>query len=465
MVGCRYLGLNNQTLKNDIMDCEIHVNLQFPSLNAKKEEVYITGSISSLRDKSDPLHFESVYVSSTSFYTWRIDTEIFMVMISNTLACIFLMFQLLYVKTHPGVLPFISLLMLVVLTLGHMMLLLLNFEAWIFQSQNRQTVLLGSGGWPEVYVALVAFVCQFRLLKLSWSSRLAFHKSQKASLIAEKKAWYVSLPLYLTGFLISEFVNLGRKNKDVGITMQSSRLFNMQQHSLWGGLILDGFLFPQILLNILRNSTEKALSPLFYIGYTSSRVVPQSYDLYRAHNSADHEADFYSIERKPQLNPEKESREKHDVSKQSDWVDSKEKQLNNISSNLKEIASRRFISSSSSSSSSSSTVARSSLYGFRSLFKGNYKTSVRNMSLAASVGMENKEGLKVLVLGAPNAQKMVGIWLFGSAAWVFSMVVLGGVTQLTRSGLSMTDWKFTGGRPPLSDEEWFQEFEKYKQSP
>ncbi|KAK0601237.1 hypothetical protein LWI29_022368 [Acer saccharum] len=81
------------------------------------------------------------------------------------------------------------------------------------------------------------------------------------------------------------------------------------------------------------------------------------------------------------------------------------------------------------------------------------------MSMAASVGMENKEGLKLLVIGGPRAQKMVGIWLFGSAAWVFSMVVLGGVTRLTRSGLSMTDWKFTGGLPPLSDEEWFQEFE------
>ncbi|KAK0600876.1 hypothetical protein LWI29_019087 [Acer saccharum] len=140
-------------------------------------------------------------------------------------------------------------------------------------------------------------------------------------------------------------------------------------------------------------------------------------------------------------------------------------QLNNISSNLKEISSRRFISSSSSSSSSSSTVARSSLYGFRTLFKGNHKPSVRNMSMAASVSMENKEGLKLLVLGGPHAQKMVRIWLFGSAAWVFSMVVLGGVTRLIRSGLSMTDWKFTGGLPPLSDEGWFQEFEKYKQSP
>ncbi|KAH7544142.1 hypothetical protein JRO89_XS15G0115700 [Xanthoceras sorbifolium] len=211
-------------------------------------------------------------------------------------------------------------------------------------------------------------------------------------------------------------------------------------------------------------------------------------------------------------------------------------QLNSISSNLKETASRGVISCSS--SSSSSTVARSSLYGFRSLLKvphfffnsvflyedsislsgmfstyhfdwsverpltlmkadvlhflvyfyckmgerivyvviaafahlqaiymGNYTPSVRNMSMAASVGMENKAGLKLLVPGGPHAQKMVGIWLFGSAAWVFSMVVLGGVTRLTRSGLSMTDWKFTGSLPPLSNEEWLREFEKYKQSP
>ena len=79
---------------------------------------------------------------------------------------------------------------------------------------------------------------------------------------------------------------------------------------------------------------------------------------------------------------------------------------------------------------------------------------------------KNEEGLKlVLVNGGSRARKMVGIWLFGSAAWVFSMVLLGGVTRLTRSGLSMTDWKFTGSLPPLSEEEWLREFDKYKQSP
>lgn len=99
-------------------------------------------------------------------------------------------------------------------------------------------------------------------------------------------------------------------------------------------------------------------------------------------------------------------------------------------------------------------------------FQGAYVPPLRNMcTKASSVSLESKDGLKLLVHGGSHAQKMVGIWLFGSAAWVFSMVILGGVTRLTRSGLSMTDWKFTGSLPPLSDEEWLMEFEKYKQSP
>ncbi|XP_031114760.1 cytochrome c oxidase assembly protein COX15-like [Ipomoea triloba] len=107
-------------------------------------------------------------------------------------------------------------------------------------------------------------------------------------------------------------------------------------------------------------------------------------------------------------------------------------------------------------------------YGFRSFHQLNhkgYRSPFRHYSTAPSTVAETKEGLKFLVTAGPRAQKMIGIWLFTSAAWVFSMVVLGGVTRLTRSGLSMTDWKFTGGLPPLSDEEWTVEFEKYKQSP
>ncbi len=50
----------------------------------------------------------------------------------------------------------------------------------------------------------------------------------------------------------------------------------------------------------------------------------------------------------------------------------------------------------------------------------------------------------------PHARDAVGWWLLGSAAAVFVMIGIGGVTRLTRSGLSMTEWKFTGERWPSS---------------
>ena len=78
--------------------------------------------------------------------------------------------------------------------------------------------------------------------------------------------------------------------------------------------------------------------------------------------------------------------------------------------------------------------------------------------------MLKKKGLKLLMNGV-RAKKLVGKWSFGLAAWVFSMVVLGGLTRLTWSGLSVTDWKFINTLYPFSDEECLQGFDKYKQPP
>ncbi|MCO5555468.1 hypothetical protein L7F22_009013 [Adiantum nelumboides] len=75
------------------------------------------------------------------------------------------------------------------------------------------------------------------------------------------------------------------------------------------------------------------------------------------------------------------------------------------------------------------------------------------------------EAVAHLVQKGMKAQKQVGLWLFGCSAWVFSMVLIGGVTRLTKSGLSMTDWKFLGSFPPMSSSEWQAEFQKYKNSP
>jgi cytochrome c oxidase assembly protein subunit 15 len=62
--------------------------------------------------------------------------------------------------------------------------------------------------------------------------------------------------------------------------------------------------------------------------------------------------------------------------------------------------------------------------------------------------------------------RQVAIWLLICCGLVFVMVVLGGVTRLTGSGLSMVDWRpIMGWLPPLSDVEWQRTFEMYQQSP
>ncbi|KAG8406931.1 Cytochrome c oxidase assembly protein cox15 [Metarhizium acridum] len=62
--------------------------------------------------------------------------------------------------------------------------------------------------------------------------------------------------------------------------------------------------------------------------------------------------------------------------------------------------------------------------------------------------------------------KSVAYWLIGSAVSVFGIVVWGGLTRLTESGLSITEWRpVTGSLPPMSQEDWDSEFEKYRASP
>lgn len=65
----------------------------------------------------------------------------------------------------------------------------------------------------------------------------------------------------------------------------------------------------------------------------------------------------------------------------------------------------------------------------------------------------------------PGQRRQLAIWLGACSAWVFVLVVVGGITRLTRSGLSMTSWKFTGERPPSTPEEWEEEFARYKLTP
>ena len=65
-----------------------------------------------------------------------------------------------------------------------------------------------------------------------------------------------------------------------------------------------------------------------------------------------------------------------------------------------------------------------------------------------------------------DQSRAVAIWLFFTAALVFAMVVVGGVTRLTGSGLSITEWKpIMGALPPMTAADWAEAFDKYKAIP
>jgi heme a synthase len=67
---------------------------------------------------------------------------------------------------------------------------------------------------------------------------------------------------------------------------------------------------------------------------------------------------------------------------------------------------------------------------------------------------------------ADRNRRAIAWWLIGVAALVFIMVVVGGLTRLTESGLSITEWKpVTGALPPMSEQHWQDEFALYKQIP
>ena len=81
---------------------------------------------------------------------------------------------------------------------------------------------------------------------------------------------------------------------------------------------------------------------------------------------------------------------------------------------------------------------------------------MRNMNVSSHAPHEQTD----------NAIRIIGLWLIMICIMVFAMVVLGGFTRLTESGLSMTDWRpVTGWLPPMSEAAWQAQFDGYRASP
>lgn len=65
-----------------------------------------------------------------------------------------------------------------------------------------------------------------------------------------------------------------------------------------------------------------------------------------------------------------------------------------------------------------------------------------------------------------RSSRPVAIWLLVGVGMIIVQIILGGITRLTGSGLSITEWNvITGALPPLNEQQWMAEFEKYRQTP
>ncbi|XP_076229173.1 heme A synthase COX15 isoform X2 [Nomia melanderi] len=108
---------------------------------------------------------------------------------------------------------------------------------------------------------------------------------------------------------------------------------------------------------------------------------------------------------------------------------------------------------------------RHSLYTYAS------KPTIRDKALLLMKRNDNllKQGNVLAVRFASkstqNSDKTVGKWMLTCSGMVFVAVVLGGVTRLTESGLSMVTWKLLGEKMPTTETQWHDEFERYKQFP
>ena len=71
---------------------------------------------------------------------------------------------------------------------------------------------------------------------------------------------------------------------------------------------------------------------------------------------------------------------------------------------------------------------------------------------------------KTLSMGSPKNNRSVVIWLYVGLVMIMIQVVIGGITRLTGSGLSITEWKpILGAFPPMNEQAWLDAFDKYKE--
>lgn len=270
-------------VSNGSSDCQVLVTVQFAPVDTGTRE-HDVGTISSLRTKSDPLFFEALeFVSQGMDLMWQPES---MLELSPALFAVVLILQLRHAKKHPEAVPSMSITMLVVLALGYLIPLMLDFEPAIRALQNRFDPVwtwyrIVPNRFPLRVGTMLAFLLQLRLLQLALLGRRPTEPGRGgdgSSAAAERRTLQACLLLHFLGAVLMLIANRGDGRPRLLIDATDPTPADVLVS--YGGLVLDGFLLPQVISNAFSGSKARALSPWFYVGGTVIRAAPHAYDVY-----------------------------------------------------------------------------------------------------------------------------------------------------------------------------------------
>jgi ubiquitin-conjugating enzyme E2 O len=268
------------------------VTVQFaPVDTTEARREHAVGTISSLRTKSDPLFFEALeFISQEMDLMWqresRMDVEIIMLELSPALFSVVLILQLRHAKKHPEAVASMSITMLVVLALGYQIPLMLDFEPAIRALQDRFDPVwtwyrIVPNRFPLRVGTMLAFLLQLRLLQLALEGRRPTEPGRGGdgpSAATERRTLQACLLLHFLGAVLMLIVNRGDGRPRLLIDATDPTPADVLVS--YGGLVLDGFLLPQVISNAFSGAKARALSPWFYVGGTVIRATPHAYDVY-----------------------------------------------------------------------------------------------------------------------------------------------------------------------------------------
>ncbi|KAG6534560.1 hypothetical protein ZIOFF_008463 [Zingiber officinale] len=317
LIGCRDVRASWNILFDsmdleDGLDCLIEVKVEYPPTTARwLINPTAKFSITSQRNDDDPLHFDPLNLQTLPIFykeqkediLSRRDVEGILRIITLSLAILFILSQLFYIRDNGVVVPYISLVMLGVQALGYIIPLITGAEAlyaritsesyenpsYEFKENQRFQFI----DYMVKILVLGAFLLTLRLGQKVVKSRIRLLTRtplEPGRVPSDKRILLISFSIHMVGFLgilIMHFVNVSRR--PVHQTTYLDPSGNNHKLNEWEmlleeyiGLLQDFFLLPQIIGNCLWQISCMPLKKTYYIGITMVRLLPHVYDFVRA---------------------------------------------------------------------------------------------------------------------------------------------------------------------------------------